>query len=233
MGLLGHLGELRGVLIHSSLASLAAMTLCWFWSADLLDLLIRPIADQGVYFTAPNEAFLARLKISAVVGMFVVLPFILFRVYGFILPGLYGKERRVVTPLLLSTTLLFYTGAAFAFLVVIPQVITFLLSFGTDAMAPLIGVGPYFNFVSRLCLAFGLVFELPLLVLALSVVGIVNPRMLLRTWRFAVIAIAVVSAVLTPPDVISQVMMSVPVLILYLGSVLVSVLVTRGKRKQD
>ena len=233
MGLLDHLTELRSVLIQSGVAAFAGMILCWFWSAGLLDLLIRPIADQGVYFTAPNEAFLARLKISAVVGLFLVLPFILFRVYGFVLPGLYGKERRVVTPLLISTTLLFYAGVAFAFLVVIPQVITFLLSFGTEAMAPLIGVEPYFNFVSHLCLAFGLVFELPLLVLGLSVAGIVNPRMLLRTWRFAVIAIATVAAFLTPPDVISQVMMAVPVLILYLGSVLVSIVVTRGKRKQD
>ncbi|MBU2501413.1 twin-arginine translocase subunit TatC [bacterium] len=233
MGFLDHLAELRSVLIHSGLAAMAATVLCWFVSARLLDLLISPLASEGVYFTAPNEAFLVRLKISGAVGIFVVLPFILFRVYAFILPGLYAKERKVVTPLLLTTTLLFYTGVAFAFLVVIPQVITFLMSFGTSAMEPLIGVGPYFGFVSRLCLAFGLVFELPLVVLFLSVIGIVNPRILLRGWRLAVILIFTASAMLTPPDVISQVMMGVPVLILYLGSVLVSIAVTRNKRKQD
>jgi len=233
MGLLDHLGELRGVLIQSSGAALAATILCWFWSADLLDLLIRPIRDQGVYFTAPNEAFLTRLKLSAVVGLFVVAPFVFFKIYGFILPGLYKRERKVVTPLLLATTVLFYTGVAFAFLVVIPQVITFLLSFGTEAMEPLIGVGPYFNFVARLCLAFGLVFELPLLVLFLSLLGIVNPRMLLRTWRYAIIIIVALSAVLTPPDVISQVMMAGPVLVLYLGSVLVSIAVTSRRRKKE
>jgi len=232
MGLLDHLSELRGVLIHSSAAALAATILCWFWSADLLDILIRPIRDQGIYFTAPNEAFLTRLKLSAVVGLFVVAPFIFFKIYGFILPGLYQRERRMVTPLLLATTVLFYTGVAFAFLVVIPQVIVFLLSFGTDVMEPLIGVGPYFNFVSRLCLAFGLVFELPLLVLFLSLLGIVNPRMLLRTWRYAIIIIVALSAMLTPPDVISQVMMAGPVLVLYLGSVLVSIAVTSRRRKK-
>ncbi len=100
-------------------------------------------------------------------------------------------------------------------------------------MQPLIGVGPYFSFVSRMCLAFGLVFELPLLVLALSVAGIVNPRMLLRTWRYAVVGIFTVSAILTPPDVVSQIMMAIPVLILYFGSALVSLLVVRRRRKED
>ncbi len=232
MGLLDHLDELRTVLIHSSYAAVAATILCWFWSADLLDLLIKPIESEGVYFTAPNEAFLTRLKLSAVVGMFVVAPFIFFKFYSFVMPGLYKQERKVVTPLLLATTLLFYLGIGFAFLVVIPQVVTFLLSFGTDNLSPLIGVGPYFGFVSRLCLAFGLVFELPLLVLFLSLLGIVNPKMLLRTWRYALIAIAALSAVLTPPDVISQVMMAGPVMLLYIGSVLVSIAVTR-KRRQD
>ena len=233
MGLLDHLDELRRVLIHCSVAALLATILCWFWSERLLDLLIAPIAEEGVYFTAPNEAFLTRLKIAAGCGLFTVAPFIFFRFYGFVLPGLYRQERRVVTPLLIATTALFYLGVGFAYLVVVPQVVTFMLSFGTDALAPLIGVGPYFGFVSRLCLAFGIVFELPLLVFVLSWLGVVNPRMLLRTWRFAVVIIATLAAVLTPPDVISQVMMAGPVLVLYLGSVLVSLAVTRHRHLPD
>ncbi len=231
MGFLDHLEELRSVLIHSIIAGLLAAVLCWFWSGRILDVLIAPIADQGVYFTAPNEAFLTRLKIAGMVGIFVVLPFILFRVYAFVMPGLYRSERRVIAPLLASSTILFYAGIAFSFLVVIPQVIAFLLSFGTETMEPLIGVGNYFGFVSRMCLAFGLVFQLPLLVLGLSWFGILNPRMLLRTWRVAVIIIFTVGAILTPPDIISQVMMAVPVLILYFGSVLVSLVVTRKRRR--
>jgi len=233
MGLLDHLEELRAVVFQSGIAAIAAMILCWFWSADLLEFMIRPIRDEGIYFTQPSEAFLVRLKISAVAGLFVMAPFIFFKIYGFVLPGLYKRERRVVTPLLVSTTVLFYTGVAFAFGVVIPKVMAFLLSFGTDLVKPLIGVGPYFSFVARLCLAFGLVFELPLLVLGLSVAGIVNPRMLLRTWRFAVVGIFTISAILTPPDVASQVMMALPVLVLYFGSALVSLAVVRRRRKQD
>ncbi|MFN2369841.1 MAG: twin-arginine translocase subunit TatC [Candidatus Krumholzibacteriia bacterium] len=233
MGLLEHLEELRAVVMQAGIAAVAATILCWFWSADLLEFMIRPIRDEGIYFTAPNEAFMVRLKISAVAGLFVMAPFIFFKIYGFVLPGLYRRERRVVTPLLIATTALFYTGVAFAFTVVIPAVITFLLGYGTELVQPLIGVGPYFGFVARLCLAFGLVFELPLLVLGLSVAGIVDPRMLLRTWRFAIVAIFVCSAILTPPDVASQVMMALPVLVLYFGSALVSLLVVRRRRKQD
>lgn len=232
MGLLDHLDELRSVLIQTFVAGLAASILCWFWSTPLLDMLIDPIREQGVYFTAPNEAFLTKVKISMSVGVFIVAPFIFFKFYAFVLPGLLQKEKKVITPLLIATTILFYTGVAFAFLIVIPQVMDFLLSFGTEFMEPLIGVGSYFSFVSRMCLAFGMVFELPLVVLFLSVLGLVNPRMLLRTWRIAVVIIALLSAVLTPPDVISQLMMAGPVVVLYIGSVLVAIVITRKKRKE-
>ena len=232
-GILDHLEELRRTIIDSVVAAAAASILCWFFSAKLLDLLILPIKDEGVYFTAPNEAFLTRLKLSGAVGLFVVAPFIFFKLYMFVLPGLHRKEARVVTPLLITTTILFYAGVSFAFLVVIPQIIPFFLSFGTQAMEPLIGVGPYFNLVNHLCLAFGLVFQLPLLVLFLSWIGVLDPRLLLRTWRVAIIVIFALAAVLTPPDVVSQVMMAGPVLILYVSSVLVALAVTRRKRKED
>jgi sec-independent protein translocase protein TatC len=232
-GFLDHLEDLRKTLIQATLAGFAATIICWFVSSDLLDLLVRPIKDQGVFFTAPNEAFLVRLKLSAAMGLFVVAPFIFFRLYMFVLPGLYQKEKKVITPLLVITSVLFYTGVSFGFLVVIPQVMVFLLSFGTAYLSPLIGVGAYFAFVSKLCLAFGLVFQLPLLVLFLSVIGVVNPKMLLRTWRYAILAIFSLSAFLTPPDVISQVMMAGPVLLLYWSSVLVAIIVTRKQRKED
>jgi sec-independent protein translocase protein TatC len=232
MGFLDHLEELRSVLIHSLVAAAAAAVLCWFWSADLLDLLVRPLKDSGVYFTAPNEAFLTRLKLAAIVGLFLVLPFILWKVYGFILPGLYSRERRVITPLIIATTVLFYAGVSFSFLVVSPAVITFLLSFGTEILDPLIGIGPYFAFVAQLSLAFGLIFELPVLVFFLSVAGLVDPRLLLRTWRYAVVLIGVAAAVLTPPDIFSQLAMAVPVVILYISSVLVAIVATRRKRRE-
>jgi sec-independent protein translocase protein TatC len=233
MSFLDHLEELRRVLIHSVLAGLAAAILCWFWSGHLLDILVRPLLDHGVYFTRPNEAFITRLKLAGVCGLFLVLPFILWKVYGFILPGLYRRERRVVTPLLIASTLLFYLGVAFSFLVVCPTVIRFLLGFGTDIMQPLIGIGPYFGFVAQLSLAFGLVFELPVLVFFLSVAGIVDPQALLRGWRFALLLIALAAAILTPPDIFSQLAMAIPVALLYITSVLVAIVVTRRRRSRS
>lgn len=233
MGILDHLDDLRSTLMHSLIAAGVAAIICWFISARLLDLMIIPIKEYGVYFTAPNEAFITRLKLAGVMGLFVVAPFIFFRFYMFILPGLHRREKRVVTPLLIATTALFYSGVAFSYLVVIPQIIPFFMSFGTEILSPLIGIGQYFSLVFRLCLAFGLVFQLPLLVLFLSAIGIVNPRMLLRTWRVAILVIFVLAAVLTPPDIISQMMMAGPVLVLYISSVLVAMVVTRRKRKED
>ena len=229
MSFLDHLDELRTVIIRSAVAALAAAVLCWFWSADLLDLLVRPLADVGVYFTAPNEAFMVRLKLAGIVGLFVVLPFILWQVYSFVLPGLYSAERKVITPLILATTLLFYLGVAFSFLIVSPMVIRFLMTFGTDIMQPLIGVGNYFAFVARLSFAFGLIFELPVLVFFLSVAGIVDPRVLLRTWRYAIVIIVTAAAILTPPDVFSQLAMAIPVTLLYITSVLAAMIATRRR----
>ncbi len=234
MSIIDHLEELRRALVQSLLAALLAAVVCWFWSRPLLDLLVQPIlgAAEGIYFHTPVEAFMTRLKLAAICGLFVVLPFIFYKIYGFILPGLYERERRVVTPLLISSTALFYLGVVFAYTIVIPKVVTFMLGFGTEVMQPLIGIGPYFAFVARLCLAFGVVFELPLVILFLSTIGVVNPRVLLRTWRYAVLLIVIFAAVLTPPDVFSQLAMAVPVILLYFGSVLVAVLVAKRKRSR-
>ncbi len=233
MSLLDHLAELRNVLVSSLLAALAAAGGCWFYSDRLLDLLLRPLANSGqkAYFHAPFEAFMTRLKISLVVGLFLVLPYILHRIYGFVVPGLYRRERRLVTPMLVGSVALFYAGVAFGFFVLTPQVVRIMLTFGTENVQPLIGVGPYFAFVAQLCFAFGLVFELPLVVLVLSLIGVVQPRQLLRTWRYAIVIIAAASAALTPgPDVISLVFMAVPVSLLYLSSVVIALIVTRRRR---
>ncbi len=232
MTLLDHLEELRSVVLQSLVAAAAGAAACWFFSARLLDLLVRPLrlAGQNVYFQQPAEAFVMRLKLAGAAGLLLVAPFVLWRVYRFVLPGLYRHERRVVTPVLTATVLLFYTGVAFAYVVMVPKVVAFMLGFGTAYMKPLIGIGPYFSFVARLCLAFGLMFELPLVVLAFSLMGLVTPGQLWRGWRYALLIILFFSAVLTPPDVLSQLMMAGPVMLLYLGSVGVAHVVTRRRR---
>jgi len=232
MTLLEHLEELRSVLLQAGAAILAAMAVCWFFSARLLDLLVRPLegAGQHVYFHQPAEAFVMRLRLALAAGLLLVAPFVLFRFYRFVLPGLYRQERRVVGAVLWGSVLLFYAGVGFAYLVMIPKVVVFMLGFGTEFMQPLIGAGAYFSFVVRLCLAFGLMFELPLVVLAFAVMGLVTPEQLWRGWRYALLVILAAAAILTPPDVFSQLVMAGPVMLLYLLSAGVAQLVVRRRR---
>jgi len=230
MGILDHLEELRRTLFWVAGIVLVATAGTWFFSDTIIDLLLRPAREAGqetLYFSAPMEAFMLKLKASLVVGVMIGFPLILQRVYMFVLPGMLPREKRVVTPLLFGATALFYTGVLFCFLVLLPLVIRFAIGFATEAMQPWLTVGSYFSMAARLCLAFGLLFELPMVVFALSWARVVHPRVLLRGWRWALVAILIVSAVLTPPDVISQVLLAGPVMLLYLGSVLISMLVRR------
>ncbi len=235
MTLLDHLEELRSVLIHTLVAVVLATIGCWFFSRPLLDLLVQPLtaSDNLVYFNQPAEAFLTRMKLALVCGVFLVLPLVLLRVYRFVLPGLYRRERKVVTPLLAASVLLFYLGVAFAYVVLIPQVMVFMLNYATAYMQPLIGIGPYFAFVAKLCLAFGLVFELPLVILLLTSLGLVSPKTLWKGWRYALVIIVTGSAMLTPPDVFSQVVMAGPVMLLYLGSVGVALIAERRRVRRE
>jgi sec-independent protein translocase protein TatC len=209
---------------------LAGTIVTWFFSDQIIDILLRPAREAGentLYFNAPMEAFMLKLKASVVVGILIGFPLILLRIYMFVLPGLLPREKRVVTPLLFTATMLFYVGVAFCYFVLLPLVIRFALSFATEFMQPWLTVGSYFAMAARLCLAFGLLFELPMVVFALSWAGVVHPKTLLKGWRWALLCILIVSAVLTPPDIISQVLLAGPVMLLYIASVLISMVVRR------
>jgi sec-independent protein translocase protein TatC len=230
MSFLEHLDELRGVLVQSLIAFLLASIVLWFFSGDMLDLLLGDIPVENLNFFAPAEAFMARLKLSFVLGLMVAFPFILTRIWRFVSPGLFRNERMRVYPFLLSSSVLFYAGVLFCYLILVPIVLDFLMGFGTEKLNPMISVTSYFAFVARLCFTFGIVFQLPVIVLVLSLIGVVTPRMLLKQWRWAVLVIFVVAAILTPPDPASQVLMALPVLLLYIGSVLVAFVAVRKDR---
>jgi sec-independent protein translocase protein TatC len=233
MSFLEHLEDLRGVLIQSVLVFLLFMIVCWFFSARIIDFLIVDLSVENLIFYAPADAFMARVKISLVLGLLCAYPFILFRVWSFVSPALFNRERRKVYPFLLTASLLFYAGVAFAYLILIPITLDFLLGFGTDKLEPMISVTSYFGFVARLCFTFGLVFQLPVIVFVLSLMGIVTPRFLLSQWRYAVLIIFVASAILTPPDPASQVLMALPIVFLYIGSVLAAYVTIRRRKKDD
>jgi sec-independent protein translocase protein TatC len=233
MSFLEHLDELRGVLVQSAAAMLIASIVLWFFSGRVIDLLVEDLSVEHLNFFAPSEAFMVRLKLSFVLGIMVAFPFVLAKVWRFVAPGLFSNERKVIYPFLVASSALFYGGVVFCYVALIPIVLDFLLGFGTDKLNPIISVSAYFSFVARLCFTFGVVFQLPIVVMVLSLAGIVTPAQLLGQWRYAVVIIFIVAAILTPPDPVSQVMMALPVLLLYIGSVLVAWIAVRRRRKRE
>lgn len=232
MSFLEHLEELRRTLVVMGVLAVAATCGAWFVSGQILELLVTPDLGQVHYF-GPTEGFMIRFKVSLVVGLMVAFPLLLWQLWRFVSPGLFHRERRAVIPVLVSSTALFYAGVAFAYVGVVPKTVAFFMSFAGDALQPMINVTQYFGFVSRFCLAFGVVFQLPLVIVLLAALGIVSPGRLWRTWRYGIIAIFVTSAWLTPPDVVSQVMLGVPVVVLYVASMLLAVVFARRRRKGD
>jgi sec-independent protein translocase protein TatC len=233
MSFLDHLGELRSVLVQSLVSFFTLSIICWFFSGRILNLLIKDLPVNSLYFLSPIEAFMVRVKISFVVGLMLAFPFILFRVWSFVAPGLFSHERTRIYPFIVTSSSLFYLGTIFCYVILIPIVLKFLLSFGTEYLSPLLSVSSYFGFVARLCFAFGIVFQLPIVVMILSMIGLVTPRMLLRQWRYGIVIIASLSAILTPPDALSMLMMAMPVVLLYFVSVLIAMIVVKRKARQD
>jgi sec-independent protein translocase protein TatC len=233
MGFLDHLEELRSTLIYSIVTWVVLSILIWFFSGRILDFLLAGIPVDNLYFNAPTEAFVIRIKLSFILGFLVAFPYILFRVWSFVAPGLFSRERRAIFPLVFFSTLLFYVGVIFAYWVLIPIVLDFLVRFGTEILRPLLSVGKYFGFVARLCFAFGLVFQLPLVIIFLTGIGAVSPRALIRQWRWAILIIFVVAAILTPPDPASQLLMALPLVGLFLVSVLLSMIIEKRKKRED
>jgi sec-independent protein translocase protein TatC len=221
------------VIISMIAGWLGVSIVLWFLSGRLLDFLLATIPVEDLYFNAPIEAFMVRLKLSFIAGFLVTFPFMLFRVWAFVSPGLFEKERRVVVPLIVPSAALFYTGAVFAYWVMVPVVLGFLLRFATGKLEPLLSVSKYFEFVARLCFAFGLVFQLPIAIVFLTWTGIVSSRFLLRQWRYAILIIFVAGAVLTPPDPASQLIMALPLCLLYFASAVLSLVFDRRRRKRE
>lgn len=214
MTFLEHLEELRRTILFAIVAVMIGTVAAWNVVDRLLPWFARDV--ERLYSTALTEGFSVRLKLAMLIGTLAALPFILTRLWRFVVPGLMPGERRLVGPLVAVSVALFYGGVAFALLAVKPMVVRFFLQYARPPyLVPLIGVGSYFDFVVRLALAFGVVFQMPLVICVLSVAGVVTPGGLARQWRYAVVAAFIAGAIFTPPDVVSQIAMSVPLVALY------------------
>jgi Tat protein translocase TatC len=224
MPFLEHLEELRVRLIRVLLALVVGF-LVGYWLVQhfqAVNLLKAPIAPYlsvtggKLVVTSPTEAVMITLKLALVVGLVLVSPYIIFQIWGFLSPALYDREKRLVVPALLAGTLMFTVGAAFGFMVLLPQSLPILFSFQSEGLENLITFSEYFSFVVQLCLAMGIAFEIPLLIMLLTALGVVSPATLNRFRRFAVVLAAVAGAVLSPgTDILSMTLMTVPILLLY------------------
>jgi sec-independent protein translocase protein TatC len=246
--LINHLVELRQRLIHSFLAFIGCSVISYFFADTLFQILVRPLANllqqQGLerrlIYTGLTEAFLTYLKIAAFSGFFFAFPYIASQLWFFIAPGLYHRERRFIQFILIATPILFILGSAFAYFIVFPQAYTFFLSFempGANGMLPIQlepRVGEYLTFVMRLIIAFGLSFQLPVILTLLAATGLITTQKLLRHWRIAIVAIFTIAAIITPPDLFSMIGLAIPLLFLYgLSIFLVKLFERRSLKEPD
>jgi sec-independent protein translocase protein TatC len=214
MSLVEHIEELRGHLLIVLAAWAAASLACWAFSSRLLDFLAAPVGS--LVFLHPTEPFLVRLKISMVAGAFLAFPVLLERGWRFVSPGLKPSESRLAALLIFPAWALFCLGAAFGWFVAIPAGLKFLLGYAGPSLVAAVALDNYVTFVGTLLLAFGLMFELPMAVLVLARLGLVSPFTLACRRREVLLAIVVLSALLTPgPDIFSQAALSVPTYLLY------------------
>lgn len=234
MPLTAHLDELRTRLIRALVGTLVGFGVCYAFAEHLITLLIHPLAalrpDQALVIgTGVTEAFFTKLKVCLIGGVFIASPVIFFQAWQFVAPGLYQTERRVALPFSIAAAFFFCAGAAFCYLLVFPVAFEFFLEeFKSIAVAPQIRISEYLSFSSRMLLGFGVTFELPVATYFLARVGIVKRRTLIQYWRYAIVVIFVVAAILTPgPDIASQMLMATPLLLLYLLSIGIAWVVAR------
>ena len=222
-----HLEELRKRIIICIIAVALGFSVSYFFAEQIFSVLVKPLKeelppDSLLIFTALPEAFFAYLKLSLFSGIILASPVILWEVWCFVAPGLYDHEKRYVYPFVTFSTLFFAAGVLFGYIVVFPISFKFLISYGSELIKPLPSIKEYLSFSCKMLLAFGIIFELPLFVLFLAKIGIIDDKMLRSKRKFAILGVFIVAAILTPPDAVSQVLMALPLIILYEISILVA-----------
>jgi len=238
MTFLEHLEDLRKRLWYSFLALLVGLAPGWIFHKDLYAIIARPVtqylpAGTKLVFTTLTAPFMLYMKIAFMAAIFLTSPFIFLQLWLFIAPGLYQKERKYVVPFVLFTTIFFVAGLLFGYFLVFPWACRFFLSIGAD-FQPVITVDQYFSLALRVLLGIALVFELPTLVYFLAQFGILTAAWMIRNFKYAVLAIFVIAAVITPtPDWITQSIVAGPMIALYGLSILIALVVARGKKRRE
>lgn len=241
MPFLDHLEELRWRIFKALIAVVigAVVGFILVLKFGILQVLIRPFTevmgpDTKLVFLAPTEPFFLVLKVGALIGLLLASPIVIYQAWSFLSPALEKREKRVIVPALYLGLVLFAVGVAMAYFIALPLSLEFLLFVGEEYWVPMITAREHIGFATKLLLAFGVLFELPVVVLILSVMGLVTPRFLRAKRRHAIVIITVLASFLSPGDVVTvTIMMMVPLIMLYEFSIFLSVMVYRGKEKRS
>ena len=235
MSLLEHLNEMRWRLVRCLIAAAVGFCLCWAFVEPIFAVLVKPLLavlppDGNAMYSTMPEAFFIRMFVACIAGVFLASPVIFYQIWAFISPGLYEEEKLFIVPVAIISAVFFVGGALFCYNIVFPFAFQFFMSYNTEQIRVMPRISDYVDFVLKLLIAFGLIFEMPLFAFFLSRMGVLTAAMMRRARRYAILGIFIVAAILTPPDVLSQLLMAVPMLVLYEISVIVAAVF--GKKKK-
>jgi len=236
--LLSHLFELRNRLMKALVATLVIAVPCLVFANDIFTWLSQPLLSQlpegaSLIATSVMAPFMTPFKLALLAAIFFAMPFILYQVWAFVAPGLYRHERRFALPLFVSSVILFYAGAAFAYFVVFPLAFKFFVGTTPEGVRMMTDITQYMDFAVLMFFAFGVAFEIPIATVLLVRTGLVKRKALTANRGYVILGIFIVAAFLTPPDPVSQTMMAIPMWLLYEGGVLMSRLLVRDKPEQE
>ena len=234
MSLTEHLTELRKRLLIM-VSSIGIFFLAsYYFSSELLELIQNPIGKEKLVFLSPTEGFISHIKISFYSGLFLSIPLILFHIWKFCAPGLFKKEKKYLASFITISSLSFIIGAFFCYFLILPYGLSFLLSFASETLSPQISIAFYISFVFKLILIFGLVFQVPLIVILLVKIRVLSVSTLTNNRGYVFVGSFAASAILTPPDVVTQIFLALPLIILFEISIIAARFIEGSKKsKQD
>jgi len=238
VSLFDHLLELRNSLLRSVLGVLVVFCCLVYFAQDLYQYVAQPLLEvmpEGSQMIATDVAspFFAPFKLTLVLSLFIAMPFVLYQVWSFVAPGLYSNEKRLIAPLMLGSTVLFYAGISFAYFLVFPVVFAFFTSVAPEGVVIATDISSYLDFILKLFFAFGAAFEIPIAIILMCWTGITTPASLREKRPYVVVGAFVIGMLLTPPDIISQTMLAVPMLILFEIGIIIASIYNKGDEEES
>lgn len=231
--IVGHLTELRKRLIYSSIVLLAAIAISYNFSEMMVKHIIDIVPDINFVFIAPAELLMSYIKISVISGLVVSAPFLLLQIWLFVSPGLKKSEKRTIAVSLFIGGFFFVAGVIFSYLVILPIMLQFFMGFQIEQIEEMISFSNYLSFVINTLLSFGIIFEIPILMVILTKFHILKVSFLKKNRKYAILSIFIIAAVLTPPEVITQIMMAGPMILLFETGIILSSIVERKDRNKE